>query len=146
MTHHQPPNPDTPRQSLFDMVGGEDSVQRLVKVFYDIIESHPEGHKLHLLHLRGNGIAHSRVEQFNFLSGFLGGPKLYVEQHGHSNVRTMHEYVEINHEAKEIWLICMTMAIDELGLATSTKEKLMVNFTMIAERLVVAERLVNRID
>lgn len=136
MTHHQPPNPDTPRQSLYDMVGGEDGVQRLVKVFYDNIESNPESHKLHLLHLRRGGIAHSRVEQFNFMSGFLGGPKLYVEQRGHSNIRTMHEHVEINYEAKEIWLRCMVMAIDELGLPSSTKDKLMINFTMVAERLV----------
>ena len=136
MTHHQPPNPDDLRQSLYDLIGGEDGVRRLVEVFYDIVESHPEGHKLHLLHLRGNGIAHSRVEQFNFLSAFLGGPKLYIEKHGHSNVRTMHEHVEINHEAKDIWLKCMSMAIEDIGLEVSIKQKLMVNFTVIAERLV----------
>lgn len=136
MTHHQPSNPDDLRQSLYDLIGGEDGVRRLVEVFYDIVESHPEGHKLHLLHLRGNGIAHSRVEQFNFLSAFLGGPKLYIEKHGHSNVRTMHEHVEINHEAKDIWLKCMSMAVEEVGLEVTTKQKLMVNFTVIAERLV----------
>lgn len=74
-----------------------------------------------LLHLRGNGIAHSRVEQFNFLSGFLGGPKLYVEKHGYSNVRSIHEHVEINSEAKEIWLKCMSMAIDDIGIALISK-------------------------
>ena len=58
--------------------------------------------QLHLLHLSGNGVAHSRVEQFNFLSGFLGRPKLYFEKDGPSNVRSMHEHVEINTEAKNI--------------------------------------------
>lgn len=136
MTHHQPPNPDEPRQSLYDQIGGEAGVLRLVEVFYDLIETHPEGHKLHLLHLRGNGVAHSRVEQFNFLSAFLGGPKLYIEKHGHSNVRTMHEHVEINQEAKDIWLKCMSMAIDDIGLEATIKQKLMVNFTVVADRLV----------
>jgi len=136
MTHHQFSNPDYSKNSIYNLVGGEDGVLRLVKVFYDIVETHPEGHKLHLLHLRGNGIAHSRAEQFNFLSGFLGGPKLYVEKHGHSNVRTMHDHVEINIEAKDIWLKCMSMAIDDVGLETNTKQKLMANFTVIAERLV----------
>lgn len=136
MTHHQHSNPDNTRQSLYDLIGGENGVKNLVKVFYDIIETRPEGHKLHLLHLRGNGIAHSRVEQFDFLSAFLGGPKLYVEKHGHSNIRTIHEHVDINNEAKDIWLKCMVMAIDELGIATSTKDKIMGNFTVIAERLV----------
>lgn len=136
MTHHQFSNPDYSRKSIYDLVGGEDGVLRLVKAFYDIVETDPEAHKLHLLHLRGNGIAHSRAEQFNFLSGFLGGPKLYVEKHGHSNVRTMHDHVEINNEAKDIWLKCMSMAIDDVGLEANTKQKLMANFTVIAERLV----------
>lgn len=122
--------------SLYDLVGGETGVSNLVKVFYDIVETDPIGHKLLLLHLRGNGLAHSRLEQFNFLSGYLGGPKLYIEKHGHSNVRTMHEHVEINHESKDIWLTCMSMAIDKVGIDAPTKNKLMYNFTTVAERLV----------
>ncbi len=133
---HQPTNSNISHIPLYDLIGGEEGIVKLVNVFYDIVETNPEGHKLHLLHLRGNGIAHSRVEQFNFLSGFLGGPKLYVEKHGHSNVRSMHEHVEINSEAKEIWLKCMSMAIDDIGIAPNIKDKLMSNFTVIAERLV----------
>ena len=133
---HQPTNSNISHKSLYDLIGGEEGIIKLVNVFYDIVETNPEGHQLHLLHLRGNGIAHSRVEQFNFLSGFLGGPKLYVEKHGHSNVRSMHEHVEINSEAKEIWIKCMSMAIDNVGIAPTIKDKLMSNFTVIAERLV----------
>jgi hemoglobin len=136
MTNVQPSISDTANKSLYELVGGEAGVLTLVKVFYDIVENEPVGHKLHLLHLRGNGLAHSRVEQFNFLSGFLGGPKLYVEKHGHSNVRTMHEHVEINAESKDIWITCMSMAIDKVSLGATTKEKLMRNFTAAAERLV----------
>lgn len=133
-------NSKASNKSLYELVGGETGILDLVKVFYDLVETEPFGHKLLLLHLRGNGLAHSRVEQFNFLSGFLGGPKLYVEKHGHSNIRTMHEHVEINVESKDIWLKCMDMAIDKVGLEASTKSKLMSNFT------VAAERLVNRSD
>lgn len=136
MTNIQPVISDTATSSLYDLVGGETGVLSLVKVFYDIVEAEPFAHKLLLLHLRGNGLAHSRIEQFNFLSGFLGGPKLYVEKHGHSNVRTMHEHVEINAESKDIWLECMDKAIDQIGLEETTKNKLMRNFTAAAERLV----------
>lgn len=136
MTNIQPSNRAAANRSLYDLVGGETGVLNLVKVFYDIVETESFAHKLLLLHLRGNGLAHSRVEQFNFLSGFLGGPKLYVEKHGHSNVRTMHEHVEINAESKDIWLECMDKAIGKIGLEASTKNKLMTNFTAAAERLV----------
>lgn len=141
MTQNLQTNPAYKHESLYDLVGGEDGVLKLVKVFYDIVETHPDGHKLHLLHLRGHGLAHSRIEQFNFLSGFLGGPKLYIEKHGHSNVRTMHEHVKINDESKDIWLKCMLLAIDQVGLATDTKNKLMGNFTVVAERLVNSTEL-----
>lgn len=136
MTITQSSNNDVANKSLYDLVGGEAGVLNLVKVFYDIVEAEPFAHKLLLLHLRGNGLAHSRVEQFNFLSGFLGGPRLYVEKHGHSNVRTMHEHVEINAESKDIWLECMDKAIDKVGLEATIKNKLMTNFTAAAERLV----------
>lgn len=136
MPNTQPTVSNAANCSLYDLVGGEAVVLNLVKVFYDIVETESFAHKLLLLHLRGNGVAHSRVEQFNFLSGFLGGPKFYVEKHGHSNIRTMHEHVEINAESKEIWLECMSMAIDQIGLEATTKSKLMRNFTAAAERLV----------
>jgi hemoglobin len=136
MPNTQPTVSNAANGSLYDLVGGEAVVLNLVKVFYDIVETESFAHKLLLLHLRGNGVAHSRVEQFNFLSGFLGGPKFYVEKHGHSNIRTMHEHVEINAESKEIWLECMSMAIDQIGLEATTKSKLLRNFTAAAERLV----------
>jgi len=126
----------TPQLSLYEALGGATGIAQLVQVFYDLVEKHPEAHLLHLLHLRGNGVAHSRLEQFNFLSGFLGGPKLYVEKHGHSNVRAMHEHVEISVKGKDIWLKCMEMAIDEIGVDSDIKHKLMKNFMTVANQLV----------
>ncbi|MEY3884570.1 MAG: hypothetical protein RIS87_345 [Pseudomonadota bacterium] len=136
MTQHQVTTNDSTHHTLYDLIGGETGVKNLVEVFYDIIETRPEAHKLNLLHLRGNGVAHARVEQFNFLCGFLGGPKLYVEKHGHSNIRTMHDYIEINTESKDIWLQCMTLAIDTVDMDAGIKDKLMNHFTSVAERLV----------
>lgn len=120
---------------LYDRVGGEDGVRTLVETFYDIIEFEPEGRGLYILHLRGHGVAHSRIEQFNFLSGFLGGPRLYVEKYGHSDVREMHVHVEIDAEARDAWLNCMSIAIDRVGLPADVKRDLMVNFTRVAFQL-----------
>jgi hemoglobin len=120
---------------LYDRVGGEDGLRTLVETFYDIIEFEPEGRGLYILHLRGHGVAHSRIEQFNFLSGFLGGPRLYVEKYGHSDVREMHVHVEIDAEARDAWLNCMSIAIDRVGLPADVKRDLMVNFTRVAFQL-----------
>lgn len=122
--------------SLYEEIGGEAGVRKLVEVFYDIIEFEPEGRVLHVLHMRGNGVAHSRIEQFNFLSGFLGGPSLYVEKHRHSDVREMHAHVEIDGEARDAWLTCMSMAIDRVGITEEIKTRLMAPFTDVAKMLV----------
>lgn len=120
---------------LYDRVGGEAGIRALVETFYDIIEKEPEGQVLHLLHMRGQGVAHSRIEQFNFLSGFLGGPRLYVEKYGHSDVREMHAHVEIDAEARDTWLKCMRIAIDRVGLSADVKAALMAHFEPVAAKL-----------
>ena len=120
---------------LYDRVGGEAGIRALVETFYDIIEKEPEGEVLHLLHMRGQGVAHSRIEQFNFLSGFLGGPRLYVEKYGHSDVREMHAHVEIDAEARDTWLKCMRIAIDRVGLNADVKAALMAHFEPVAAKL-----------
>ena len=124
------------KQLLYERIGGEEGVRRLVETFYDVIEYEPEGEALAILHLRGHGVAHSRIEQFNFLSGFFGGPRLYVEKYGHSNVRTMHAHVEINPAARDAWLNCMGIAIDRVGLPAKTKVQMMEHFTRVAQMLV----------
>lgn len=125
-----------PRTTLYEQIGGEAGLQQLIQVFYDIVETDPAAEDLHRLHLRGNGVAHSRLEQFNFLSGFLGGPKLYAEKHGHANIKLMHEHVTITTSSKDLWLQAMDKAIDAVAIDSSIKQQLMLNFTAVADRLV----------
>jgi len=125
-----------PRTSLYEQLAAEAGLRRLIQGFYDIVETDPAAEDLHRLHLRGNGVAHSRLEQFNFLSGFLGGPKLYAEKHGHANIKLMHEHVTISTRSKDLWLQAMDRAIDAGALDSNSKQQLMLNFTAVADRLV----------
>lgn len=121
--------------SIYNRMGGEDAIRELVKVFYDIIEFEPVGDNLRILHLRHAGIAHSRIEQFNYLCGFFGGPNLYAEKHGHSNVREMHEHVEVNMLVRDDWLKCMDIAMDRLKYDPKLKKDIMDHFTVVAHAL-----------
>lgn len=123
----------TGKPSLYEAIGGGDGLDRLVQAFYDIIEQDADAQELHLLHRRGHGVAHSRIEQFDYLSGFLGGPQHYVRRHGHSRLREIHEHVPIGPQMRDIWLKCMARAVAEVGIAEPTASQLMQHLTRAAE-------------
>lgn len=119
--------------SLYEAIGNDDGLNRLVRAFYDIIEQAPEAQELHLLHRRGHGVAHSRIEQFDYLSGFLGGPQHYVQRHGHSRLRAIHEHVPIGPDMRDLWLKSMAKAVAVAGITEPTASLLMQHLTRAAE-------------
>ena len=121
-------------QSPYRRLGGEAGVRKLVNVFYDLVESEPEGEPLRIMHNAGSGLAHVRETQFMFLSGFLGGPQLYVEQFRHANVRQMHAHLAIGELEARSWLSCMDMALKKTADA-DTHRLLMAHFTRVANAL-----------
>jgi len=120
-------------KTLYEKMGGEDPLKKLVETFYDIIETDIDGKLIHDLHLKGHGMNHTRVAQFEFLSGFFGGPKYYIERNGHSDIRQIHKHVEVGHAAVQAWLLCMEKAIDQNGFEMSIKQAMMKTFTHAAE-------------
>jgi hemoglobin len=123
-------------QALFDRIGGEAGLHALVHRFYDILEFSPEGERLRQLHFRGHGFAHARIEQVDFLSGFLGGPRIYAERHGHMDLRLIHAHVPISAEAAEDWLAAMDRALAENRLAGPDIDRLRATFRRICMMLV----------
>lgn len=121
---------------MIDHIGGETSLRRLVEDFYDLVESLPQGEALRKLHVRGHGLDHVRTEQFNFLSGFLGGRNYYKEKHGHADVRLMHAHVPISVQDAEDWLFCMDAALEKNGLAGPEIDRLRAVFRRICMLLV----------
>ncbi|GAA2879487.1 hemoglobin [Aminobacter niigataensis] len=120
-------------RSLYHELGGEEAIRRLVEIFYDIVEQDEEAAELHLLHRRGHGVAHSREEQFNYLCGFFGGPSYYVQKHGHSRLKEIHEHVAIGPELRDLWLKCMRQAVDKAELPERLQDLIMRHFTFAAE-------------
>jgi hemoglobin len=124
------------QKPLIERIGGEDGLRRLVEDFYDIVESSEDGTRLRKLHARGHGLAHARAEQFNFLSGFLGGRQYYFEKHRHMDLRRMHEHVPISADTAADWLRCMDQALDKGGHAGPEIDDLRATFRRICMMLV----------
>lgn len=122
--------------SALDQMGGEPELRALVKAFYDLVESDPAVHELHRLHFRGHGMEHIRSEQFNFLSGFMGGRPYYMEKHGHMNVREIHAHVPIRVADAEMWLETFDRALEERELGGPHIDKIRATLRRVALMLV----------
>lgn len=102
-------------QTMLEHIGGEDAVHTLVNHFYDLMETRPEAADIHRLHFRGHGLDHTRVQQVDFMIGFLGGRRHYAETHGHMDLREIHAHIPIRTKDAETWLETWDMALAECG-------------------------------
>ena len=74
--------------SHYDMIGGEAGVRALVDRFYDLMDTAPEA--VHVRALHAPSLKVSREKLRLFLTGWTGGPQLYVEKYGHPMLRQRH--------------------------------------------------------
>jgi hemoglobin len=96
---------------LFESIGGEAAVRRLVDRFYDLMDALPEAREIRALHPAE--LAGSRDKLHWFLVGWLGGPPLYVERFGHPRLRARHLPFPIGPRERDQWLFCMRQALQE---------------------------------
>jgi hemoglobin len=82
-------NSEEPQQhSAFDLIGGDAKLRELVDRFYDLMELEPEFAGIRALHPAS--LDGSRDKFYWFLSGWTGGPSLYIERFGHPRLRARH--------------------------------------------------------
>jgi len=117
--------------SLYEMLGGETGVRSLVDRFYDLMDTSPEAEKIRSFHPKS--LKGSREKLFMFLSGWSGGPQLYIERFGHPRLRMRHMPFAIGTAERDQWLWCMNKALDGSGLDPRVVEYLKVRFAETAD-------------
>ena len=100
-----------PQLSLYELIGGETGLRALVERFYDLIDTAPEAAQIRALHPKS--LKQSREKFFMFLSGWSGGPSLYIEKYGHPRLRMRHMPFSIGAVERDQWIWCMNKALDE---------------------------------
>ncbi len=122
--------------SLFEQIGGEVPLRRLIDAFYDLVDTHPDGEALHRLHQQqGLDSAQLRQTQFEFMCGFLGGPRHYAARTGHANLKKIHAQLDIGPAEVQSWLRCMVHAIEATDIPMDIAPRLMETFMRAAEAL-----------
>jgi hemoglobin len=119
--------------SLYEMLGGETGLRSLVNRFYDLMDSSPEAGKIRGFHPKS--LDQSRQKLFMFLSGWSGGPQLYIERFGHPRLRMRHMPFSIGSVERDQWLWCMNQALDESGLDPGVVQYLKARFAEVADAM-----------
>ncbi|WP_128894597.1 globin domain-containing protein [Longirhabdus pacifica] len=106
-----------PSMTMYEWIGGEQTVRQIVEVFYPIVIKNES-----IGALFPEDIRNVQEKQFLFLTQFLGGPPLYSDQYGHPMMRARHMPFPITKESADAWLSCMEQALIEIGLEEEKRE------------------------
>ncbi len=114
------------KRTFFELLGGAESgtqnIRLLVETFYDIMDSDPKAKPLRDMHQPD--LTSAREKLFMFLTGWTGGPQLYIERYGHPMLRKRHLPFEIGESARDQWMYCMIKAMHQLEYDEGLMKKL----------------------
>ncbi len=108
---------DKSESTLYELIGGAESIQKLVEAFYPKVVTHPL-----IGPLFPKDVGPVMEKQVLFLTQFMGGPALYSDKYGHPMMRARHLPFPITPEAAEAWLYCMQLALKELDLSDELQQ------------------------
>jgi hemoglobin len=118
-------------QTIYEQIGGEQTVRRLVDRFYDLMDTLPEAAGIRALH--PERLDESRNKLFWFLSGWMGGPQLYIERFGHPRLRARHLPFPIGESERDQWMMCMNKALEEVVDNALIRVQLSRSFAQLAD-------------
>lgn len=110
----------------YEQIGGDAGVRALVERFYDLMDMDPAFTGIRALH--APSLAGAREKLYLFLSGWFGGPPLYVQKHGHPRLRARHLPFAIATSERDQWLACMRRALADTGAPDALAQALMKAF------------------
>lgn len=124
-------DPGVREPAPYERLGGAARVRALVDRFYDLMDLEPAYADLRRVH--GNDLTAARDKLGWFLSGWLGGPDLYVERFGHPRLRARHLPFSIGVRERDQWLACMNQAMVEEGVDEDLRIRLVQAFFQTAD-------------
>ena len=119
--------------SPFESIGGADGVRRLVDRFYDVMDTAREAAGIRAMH--PPNLDSSREKLRLFLTGWMGGPPLYVERFGPPRLRARHLPFPIGEAERDAWVWCMDQALDEQEMPEELRDFLRERFRVVAQHM-----------
>ena len=121
---------NTEHTTAYGAIGGSKTVERLVNAFYNRVQKDPD-----LRPIFPNDFDEIARKQKKFLTQFLGGPLLYLEEFGPPMLKAKHMPFPINTRRRNAWLACMSGAMDDIGLDGSWREHIFSRLSLAAHHM-----------
>mgnify|MGYP000465109814 CR=1 FL=1 len=118
----------------YQLMGGEPTILNLVDRFYFYMDTLPEAEGIRKMHAAS--LANAKDKLFKFLSGWLGGPDLFVQEFGHPMLRRRHFPFEIAQSERDQWMLCMNKAIAEISMDEKLKNSLVEALDQLASHMI----------
>jgi hemoglobin len=116
----------------YEKIGGEAGVRALTQRFYGVMRELPTARELLAIH---RDLDDSEQKLFEFLSGWLGGPQLFMERHGHPRLRMRHMMVAVDTRMRDQWMLCMRHALDQTVEDAAFREELYQSLWRLADHM-----------
>ncbi|AUN94871.1 group II truncated hemoglobin [Pseudazoarcus pumilus] len=117
----------------YEQLGGEAALSALVARFYRFMDILPEARAIRAMH--PPDLAVSEEKLFMFLSGWLGGPSLYIERYGHPFLRKRHLPFAIATPEADAWMLCMRRALADTVADAALRQALEQAFAGMAAHM-----------
>ncbi|MBR9884395.1 MAG: group II truncated hemoglobin [Oceanospirillales bacterium] len=117
--------------ATYQAAGGIEGITALVDRFYALMGTLPEAATLRAMH--PEDLSGSKRKLAYFLSGWMGGPKLFKEHFGPITIPEAHKHFPVDMQSKEAWLLCMERALIELDYPEAFRRYLMKQLAVPAE-------------
>lgn len=117
--------------TAYELIGGDARVRELVDRFYDLMDLESAYAELRSAH--GSNLDEARDKLYWFLSGWLGGPSLYIERFGHPRLRARHLPFAIGIKERDQWVACMSQAMTDVQVPGELAQRLQHAFMQTAD-------------
>ena len=109
-------------QTPYGAMGGEQAILTLFDRFYFYMDTLSEAAGIRAIHKADLSSAKDKL--FKFLSGWLGGPNLFIEEFGHPMLRARHLPFAIGESERDQWMLCMNKAIADIPMDATLETNL----------------------
>lgn len=119
--------------TAYESLGGEEKLKELVEKFYFHMDTLEVAKGIREMHHQDLSSAKDKL--FMFLSGWLGGPDLFVQSYGHPKLRARHLPFKIGKSERDQWMMCMVHAFDDLKIQEPLRSELLHSLLNLADHM-----------